>query len=173
MIAQWLGKKKWALPEISEEILMRYGTYFTSCLLKGRSSIRGGWTTNFLLSYTHRRSGERFNKTLNGTKCPRNKSVIISEAFPRLGGKLFITQIYVMKAPEFLIEKWYIKQRNQKKIHKERQRFVTKSCLYVIPKKTRLRPNRKNPSLKNRLLSLLHAEGRPDLYLEKIGIISC
>lgn len=99
------------------------------------SSIRGGWTTNFLLSYTHRRSGERFNKTLNGTKCQRNKSVITSEAFPRLGGKLFITQIYIMKALEFLIEKWYIKQRNQKKIHKERQRFVTKSCLFVIPKK--------------------------------------
>lgn len=137
------------------------------------SSIRGGWTTNFLLSYTHRRSGERFNKTLNGTKCQRNKSVITSEAFPRLGGKLFITQIYIMKAPEFLIEKWYIKQRNQKKNSQGKEKICHQILLVCYPKKTRLRSNRKNPSLKNRLLSLLHAEGRPDLYLEKIGIISC
>lgn len=37
------------------------------------SSIRGGCPTNSLLSYTHQRPGERFNKTLNGTKCWRNR----------------------------------------------------------------------------------------------------
>lgn len=53
------------------------------------SSIRGGCTTNFLLSYTHQRSGERFNKTLNGTKCWRKGAIITSEAFSLPSRKSF------------------------------------------------------------------------------------
>lgn len=81
MIAQWLGKKIislardfWGNPDALWDL------FYILPAKRIISSIRGGCTTNFLLSYTHQRSGERFNKTLNGTKCWRNGAIITSEA---------------------------------------------------------------------------------------------
>lgn len=93
-----------------------------------RSSIWGGCTTNFLLSYTHQRSGERFNKTLNGTKCQRNEATITSEDFSLLSRKPLYC-FYISKAPEFSIEQWCIKHRNKKITRKGKALSSNPECL--------------------------------------------
>lgn len=150
---------------------MCYGTCLTYCLLKGLDHLSEVAALQTSFYHTHQRSGERFNKTLNGTKCQRNTAIITPEDFSLLSRKPFHYSFYILKAAEFSFEQWCIKQRNQKNSQGKANLCYQILCV-CYPKKERLRGSRKNPSLKNRLLSLPHGEGRPDLYLEKIGIIS-
>lgn len=110
------------------------------------SSIRGGCTTNFLLSYTHQRSGERFNKTLNGTKCWRNRAIITSEAFSFPSRKSFhYTQALHFEGTQVL--PWTM-------LDKTKQKFTSLTCkgktklshqilLACYPKTAGLRGSRK------------------------------